>query len=754
MPVASTNQIAPFTPQSLPNCVVWFDAFDTSSYNASSFSTWRNKGYAGGSSSGTSGTITSTTINSRPALSFGSSAYTISPSTIYTQTTRTVFTVTDGITSGVSIVTTPAAETIPVQLYISANKLTLGFYGAVVMVTTADVTTALGSPAICCETNTNATSPSDATQGIYINGTSYALSTSATASFGTGTTTSQYIGYTGNTSFKFGEVLIFDGALTDTERQQVEGYLANKWGMQTQLPVTHPYYSSLSTVLYRPVIRTFQPVDIPGCAMWLDAADSSTITTSSGNVTAWRDKSGNGNNTTSVVGTPTVSTQSGKQYVYVNGSSGFRGAVSITGTQLTTFAIIIFETLQNGSNRVISLGVTNDLDWQNTLYTAALYVNSQTLRTFRSGTGEINISTTASSIPRIASSLYDNTNAYLYLDGVVASPLASTGSFGIQAYGIGVNATSDGNEFFLGYIGEILVYNTAVTNSQRVQIEQYLAQKWGIPSSLPSTHPGKSLRAFSTVFTPKSLGDLNLWLDAADSSTITLNSGSVTAWADKSGTGYSASVFTGDNSGVLSTTNGRTSIYGSTYPFRMYVPSFAWNNAFTQFIVAKGLYSIGTNLAQDPLNGGEWNKYLLTGNWSLFSLPGLYGTDTRYVRGPEDPFPGQPDLLPGAINMWAIFCIGSNLGATLSHYTLDGSSGLSFLSYGGGGVSAGSETGNFIINGLSTYGLSTPTNLGEIVHYNRSLSVNERQQVEGYLAWKWGIQYKLPSTHPYIKSSP
>jgi hypothetical protein len=145
---------------------------------------------------------------------------------------------------------------------------------------------------------------------------------------------------------------------------------------------------------------------------------------------------------------------------------------------------------------------------------------------------------------------------------------------------------------------------------------------------------------------------------------------------------------------------------------------------------------------------------LLTGNWSLFSLPGLYGTDTRYIRGPGDQFPGAPDLLPGAINMWAIFCIGSNLGATLSHYTLDGSSGLSFLGYDGGGVSAGSETGNFIINGLSTYGLSTPSNLGEIVHYNRSLTVSERQRVEGYLAWKWAIQSKLPSTHPYAKFQP
>jgi len=36
----------------------------------------------------------------------------------------------------------------------------------------------------------------------------------------------------------------------------------------------------------------------------------------------------------------------------------------------------------------------------------------------------------------------------------------------------------------------------------------------------------------------------------------------------------------------------------------------------------------------------------------------------------------------------------------------------------------------------------------EIVCYTRFLNINERQQVEGYLAWKWGLRSSLSADHP------
>ena len=72
-----------------------------------------------------------------------------------------------------------------------------------------------------------------------------------------------------------------------------------------------------------PIFRTpyFSPLNISGCSLWMDAADSSTMTLSSSSVTQWNDKSGNlrnaASNATSAFTYPTFSSN----------------AVTITGTQ-------------------------------------------------------------------------------------------------------------------------------------------------------------------------------------------------------------------------------------------------------------------------------------------------------------------------------------------------------------------------------------------------------------------------------------
>jgi hypothetical protein len=47
-------------------------------------------------------------------------------------------------------------------------------------------------------------------------------------------------------------------------------------------------------------------------------------------------------------------------------------------------------------------------------------------------------------------------------------------------------------------------------------------------------------------------------------------------------------------------------------------------------------------------------------------------------------------------------------------------------------------------------------NIAEIIGYAPSsdMLVSNIQRVEGYLAWKWGLQSKLPSNHTYYSSPP
>ena len=44
--------------------------------------------------------------------------------------------------------------------------------------------------------------------------------------------------------------------------------------------------------------------------------------------------------------------------------------------------------------------------------------------------------------------------------------------------------------------------------------------------------------------------------------------------------------------------------------------------------------------------------------------------------------------------------------------------------------------------------------LAEVVIFNSTLTVANREKVEGYLAHKWGIQSTLPANHPYRNTAP
>jgi hypothetical protein len=61
-------------------------------------------------------------------------------------------------------------------------------------------------------------------------------------------TTGLYLGGPSNYfSGTLSELLVFSNALTSTERQRIEGYLANKWSTRGSLPSDHPYKSVAPT---------------------------------------------------------------------------------------------------------------------------------------------------------------------------------------------------------------------------------------------------------------------------------------------------------------------------------------------------------------------------------------------------------------------------------------------------------------------------------------------------------------------------
>jgi len=241
---------------------------------------------------------------------------------------------------------------------------------------------------------------------------------------------------------------------------------------------------------------TFVPTSITGNVLWLDAADRTSFTFSSGNnISQWKDKSGLNNHATSY-NTPvlTASAINTYQAVATPSTQYFLGSTSITGTTFTAFSVAQTTRAQPNiatDQRLVSLADATNADYADIRFAIGLFNqgSSATISTYRGG--PIAGSTIAQNTPFQAVSKYDGTNGFIWKDGVSGGSSASSGTFAITKYSIGNQANPTG-EYWNGAIGEVLIYNVSLTDTQRQKIEGYLAWKWGLQGSLPAGHPYKS----------------------------------------------------------------------------------------------------------------------------------------------------------------------------------------------------------------------------------------------------------------------
>jgi hypothetical protein len=360
-----------------------------------------------------------------------------------------------------------------------------------------------------------------------------------------GTTT--YLGVdTTNASYYFigyvMEIIFYNSVLTTTQRRQIESYLITKWGIGAY------------AINYTPLLNS--PLNIPSCCLWLDATDRSTINsgtiTVGSSVTTWSDKSGQGN-TAVASNSPVWSLNAinGNNAMYLGNSAAigstpggtnasgiaFRGTLStaITGTTLTVFAIATWSGYQvSRDQRIVSLASnTATPDYGSASGVAVFDVQGATcnLITYRNFTTIGSNDTMLVGSPTLCTTVYNGANGYLWLNGrpATSTGTASTGNFASTVYGIGCDAhTTTNGENWYGYIGEVIIFSNALNDVQRSTVERYLSLKWGLSNfytSIPGSVPG-----------------LMLWLDGADTSTITFQSGSnVNGWKDKATLGITLS---------------------------------------------------------------------------------------------------------------------------------------------------------------------------------------------------------------------
>ncbi|MFM5962620.1 MAG: hypothetical protein ACKOQ2_36645 [Dolichospermum sp.] len=224
------------------------------------------------------------------------------------------------------------------------------------------------------------------------------------------------------------------------------------------------------------------------------------------------------------------------------------------------------------------------------------------------------------------------------------------------------------------------------------------------------------------LWTPAQIST-DLWLDAADSSTIILNGSTVSQWRDKSGNERHATQATAANQPVYQATglNGRPTIgFDGT--------NDALLSSFSLALPATVIVLFRVNLYK--------NHGVIYGNRTSNTLglhtsaSALYNFDGSGLHMLSTTLTTTPIMVASA---WSSSQIQSHVNGG-NAFTFS-TSNPNFTGLVIGDASIGSQT----LNG----------SISEIV-----ITSANRQLIEGYLAWKWGLTANLPDNHPFKFNPP
>jgi prepilin-type N-terminal cleavage/methylation domain-containing protein len=282
-----------------------------------------------------------------------------------------------------------------------------------------------------------------------------------------------------NTVVAAGSLTLPSGTSLGTGGRTIQG---SGWTMWFT-PGVSPTFTCTSGATWTPALLP------PGTAIWLDASNAASLTTSGGAVTTWRDLSGNSRDAANA----TVGAQPALAPSLMNGLPGalFDGTndlLSFDGSFIAntsyTVSIVVQRASPKGYNAYLGGGVfyvqninlvlgwrsdsslmfaqwSNDLDTPTPAYTSP----SPEIHVFRLDT------TTGRQTWRNGSSLGTLANT---------APLSGWSGAALGRYN---------GSFYDGAVGEMLITTTALSTTDRQKLEGYLAWKWGTQAQLPSNHP-------------------------------------------------------------------------------------------------------------------------------------------------------------------------------------------------------------------------------------------------------------------------
>ncbi len=228
-----------------------------------------------------------------------------------------------------------------------------------------------------------------------------------------------------------------------------------------------------------------------------------------------------------------------------------------------------------------------------------------------------------------------------------------------------------------------------------------------------------------------------LWLDADDTNTITLNGPTVSQWTDKSGFNrHATATGTAQPTATAAGLDGKRVVTfdGSTDVLSVNL-DFLAGVSHSAFVVTK---PTAFNNIYGAANGSAGANSLHVGfNGSNYRM-NFWGNDYAQAR--------TANFVAASANIMNFIWIPSTSKQILANGKLEGTStspvpGTIGTMSGGGRI--GSAVGQGFFGG----------DIAEFIAVTGAVSVSDRQKMEGYLAHKWGLEGQLAEDHPH-KSAP
>jgi hypothetical protein len=258
---------------------------------------------------------------------------------------------------------------------------------------------------------------------------------------------------------------------------------------------------------------------------------------------------------------------------------------------------------------------------------------------------------------------------------------------------------------------------------------------------LDSTGAYKSITSGQYIDnSPTAISGCQLWLDANDYNSLTLSGSNVTQWNDKSGNSRHATSYNGTCTYNSTGFNSRpTIVFDST---SLYSP-MASGTITTGISVFCVFYCTGTPSYTAP--------FTRTGTVVTNHPDPIDIYNANRLSGQENNVRSATSTLNlSTVTTASLYNITVKTGSWIDY--LNGTSSWSSTFVDTFGDDANAKY--FYIGSRADKVTSFIGRMSELLVYNSFLSDADRQKIEGYLAWKWGLQANLPSSHPYYSGAP